>query len=122
MRLSIISTIAIAGFATAAPYNPFPLPDGFPNPTPAQIKKIEQGAGGTLPNGPLPPNPNSPQAALDLQVVAFNEIFEVAYFTQLLHNVTNNVHGYEVPTKWGKDYVVKLLKEVIDVCSTVWTA
>jgi len=113
MRFQIASTLAIAGLASAAPYQPFPLRDGFPNPSPAQLAVIEKAAGGTLPNGPTPPNPNSAAAALDLQVIAFNEIFEVAYFTQLLHNVTTGVHGYKVSDRWGKAYIVKLLTEVI---------
>ncbi|MCJ1441928.1 MAG: hypothetical protein MMC23_002420 [Stictis urceolatum] len=113
MRFQVTSVFALAGLSAAAPYSPFPLADGFPNPSPAQIAKIQKGAGGTLPNGPLPPNPNSPAAALDLQVVAFNEIFEVAYFTQLLQNVTESKPGYEVPSKWGKSYVESLLKEII---------
>jgi hypothetical protein len=129
MRFSVASAVGFAALATAAPsaskpqapqgYSPFPLKDGFPSPSAAQIKDIEMRAGGTLPNGPLPPNPNSPTAALDLQVIAFNEIFEVAYFTQLLQNVTENKPGYEVPAKWGKAYIVKLLEEVIAVCHSV---
>lgn len=122
MRFSTASTLALAGLASAAPsaqpkgYSPYPLADGFPTPSKAQIAAIQKRAGGTLPNGPLPPNPNSPAAALDLQVVATNEIFEVAYFTQLLKNVTDNKPGYQIPsskTGNGKEYVEKLLKEVI---------
>lgn len=113
MRFHIASTVAIAGLASAAPYQPFPLANGFPNPSPASLSAIEKAAGGTLPNGPTPPNPHSAAAALDLQVIAFNEIFEVAYFTELLHNVTTGVPGYEAPTRWSDEYIIKVLTEVI---------
>ena len=33
----------------------FPLSNGFPNPSPAQLQSIQLEAHGTLPNGPAPP-------------------------------------------------------------------
>lgn len=42
-----------------------------------------------------------------------DEIFEVAYFTQLLQNVTECKPGYEVPSKWGKKAVEDYLRQVI---------
>lgn len=62
----------------------FPLNNGFPNPSPKAIQKLQVQAGGTLPN--TPQKDFGKAGALDFQVVATNEIFEVAFFTELLHN------------------------------------
>ncbi len=72
-----------------------PLPNGFPNiKNPSQaLTDIETQAHGTLPNGP-PPASIQPDDLTSLRLIAFNEIFETFYFTELLQNVTNNVPGY----------------------------
>ncbi|RMD39211.1 hypothetical protein DV735_g5918, partial [Chaetothyriales sp. CBS 134920] len=75
----------------------FPLPNGFPNiqdPSSA-LTTIEEAAHGTLPNGAPPPSLNADDAT-SLQLIAFNELFEVFFFTELLQNVSNNVQGYQV--------------------------
>jgi len=72
----------------------FPLANGFPNPSPAQLKQIEVQAQGTLPNGAFPTK-IADQSATVWQLIAANEIFEVAYFTSLISNITNKVPGYE---------------------------
>lgn len=86
---------------TAGDDNPFefPLTNGFPdfndtNATEA-IEGIEEGALGTLPNGP-PPTEIADDDATSFKLVAFNEIWEVAFFTELLFNITNNATGYEI--------------------------
>ena len=49
-----------------------------------------------------------------LQIIAYNEIFEVAYFSSLLSNVTNNVTGYtDLPL--DRDYVIATLEAVVAV-------
>jgi hypothetical protein len=58
------------------------------------LTAIEVAADGTLPNG----GPSSSLAQDDLvslKFLAFSEIFEVAFFTDLKNNVTNRVLGYE---------------------------
>jgi hypothetical protein len=35
-------------------------------------------------------------SATTFQAIAFGELFEVAYFTSLLNNITDNVSGYEI--------------------------
>lgn len=86
---------------TSGNSNPFkfPLTDGFPdfngtNATDA-IDGIEENALGTLPNGP-PPTKIADDDATSFKLVAFNEIWEVAFFTELLFNVTNNATGFEI--------------------------
>ena len=109
-------SIAASGVA-ATPFK-FPLPDGFPNPSPAQLAVIEKEAQGSLPNGPLPTILKS-TGVTTLQLLALNEIFEVAYFTELLANVTNNVTGYDAKSiaPLEKKYVVDTLTAVVNVSS-----
>ncbi|KAI4252273.1 MAG: hypothetical protein L6R42_008037, partial [Xanthoria sp. 1 TBL-2021] len=88
MLLFTIITFAVATVAA-----PFPLPDGFPNPNYTQLLSIEKLAGGFLPNYRLPTS-LSKTATTALQLLAHNEIFEVAFFNQLLTNITTAVPGY----------------------------
>jgi hypothetical protein len=75
----------------------FPLSNGFPNiqnPSSA-LTQIEQQAHGTLPNGPPPPAAPAADDLTSLRLIAFNELWEVAFFTELLANLTNEVPGYQ---------------------------
>lgn len=121
---SFIAAAALLGLSTltsAAPTpsrdrsNPFPggavlpLVNGFPNPNTEQKNNIFKQAFGTLPNGPPPPS-ISQEGLTNLKLVCANEQFEVAYFTELLFNITTGVSGYD---QWDspseKDYVVRML-------------
>ena len=117
MRSSSLLAAASAAVASviAVPFT-FPLPDGFPNPTPDQLAIIQQEAGGPLPNGPLPTSLKS-TGVTTLQLLATNELFEVAYFSQLLTNVTNNVTGYDVKSiaPLERSYVIDTLTAVVNV-------
>ncbi|KAG8526641.1 uncharacterized protein KY384_008070 [Bacidia gigantensis] len=84
----------------------FPLPDGFPNPSADQVVAIQQKAGGSLPGGPLPAS-LQPNGVTALKLIALNEIFEVAYFTSLLYNITHEVAGY------GPDVYKPVLKQFL---------
>ena len=77
---------------------------------------IEKEAQGTLPNGPLPTVLKS-TGVTTLQLLALNELFEVAYFTELLANVTNSVPGYDPKSiaPLDKKYVVDTLTAVVNV-------
>ncbi|KAF2120042.1 late sexual development protein [Lophiotrema nucula] len=122
MKSFSIAAALLAATATAAPAaikrqadfspdgNYFPLSNGFPNPSPDQILKIQKQAFGTLPNGPPPPS-ISDDTKTSLKLIALNELFEVAFFTELLYNVTNKVHGYDIG--YGHDYVLHALSAII---------
>jgi hypothetical protein len=121
MRYSTIATLL--GLATssviAAPtldarYYPFPLADGFPDPSAAALQEIEAGAGGTLGNGPPPPS-LSIASATNLRLIAFNELFEVAFFTDLYRNITTHQHWYTKFGAFSKDFVLDALTTVVDV-------
>ncbi|KAL8718603.1 MAG: hypothetical protein Q9225_004288, partial [Loekoesia sp. 1 TL-2023] len=94
MRLTnlIILSASVTGIV-AVPFK-FPLPDGFPSPSPAQLAQIEKGAGGTLASSFLPTSLKS-GAVTALELLANNELFEVAFFSELLTNITSNVPGYD---------------------------
>lgn len=95
MHIPTIGALAaLTAYAAAAP-TVYPFSDGYPNPSPEQLKLISAAAGGSLPNGPLPTK-LTPAAAAGLQLIELNEAFEVAYFTSLLKNITDNVPGYEL--------------------------
>lgn len=89
----------------------FPLDNGFPNikvPS-AELTAIQKQAHGTLPNGALPKE-ISDASATNFQLIAFNEIFEVAYFTSLLKNVTSG--EYDAGTGAAKDFVIESISAI----------
>jgi hypothetical protein len=91
----------------------FPLSNGFPNianPS-SQLTAIEQQAQGTLPNGP-PPASVTADTLTSLELIAFNELFEVAFFTDLIYNITNNVPGYQVGGNGVQQFVLNALTAV----------
>jgi hypothetical protein len=128
--LSFTAVLAIfTSFAAAAPFS---LPNGFPTPDAAALQQvyvvsssqsvpremvlIVQAAGGTLPDTPLPTSLPA-DATQTLQVIAYNEIFEVAFFSSFLNNVTNGVDGFtDLPV--DKDYLVQTLTAIVNVRPT----
>ncbi|RMZ70786.1 sexual development [Pyrenophora seminiperda CCB06] len=109
----------MASFAVSAPtgnpdFSPdnvyFPLANGFPNPNQEAILDIQKDGHGTLPNGPPPPT-ISPDGVINLKLIALNELFEVAFFSELVFNLTNKVDGYNLGRE--HDYVVDSLKAIV---------
>ncbi|OCK81590.1 late sexual development protein [Lepidopterella palustris CBS 459.81] len=88
----------------------FPLADGFPTPNTDQLNTIQKQAFGTLPNGP-PPATISTDGLTNLKLIALNEVFEVAFFTELVYNLTNKLPGYDLD--YAHDFVTDTLKAVI---------
>ena len=91
----------------------FPLANGFPDiKVPSQaLTDIEKIARGTLPNGALPTHLNASSVGV-FSVIATNELFEVAYFTSLINNITNNVPGYEIGSPKVREFVLNTLTTV----------
>ncbi|KAF1829510.1 hypothetical protein BDW02DRAFT_509826 [Decorospora gaudefroyi] len=120
MRASILSAAALAAtLASGAPagkrdFSPdntyFPLANGFPNPSSDAILQIQKDGHGTLPNGPLPAT-LSQEGIINLQLIALNELFEVAFFTELVHNLTNKYEGYDLG--YGQEYILDALSAVV---------
>jgi hypothetical protein len=55
-----------------------------------------------------------PSGVQALQLIAANEEFEVAYFTELLANITNNVPGYD-SLGADRDYIIETITAVQNV-------
>jgi hypothetical protein len=95
----IVAPAAIVGAASArkvARAFGEPTENGFPNPNDQQVLAIAQQAGGKLPNAP-PATSVGDGTATAFQLIAFNELFEVSYFTSLINNITSNAPGYQAP-------------------------
>ncbi|KAJ9614075.1 hypothetical protein H2200_002211 [Cladophialophora chaetospira] len=97
----------------------FPTADGFPNvqnPSDA-LTQIEIAAHGTLPIAPpppaTPPPPPKEDDLVSLRLIAFNELFEVAYFSELLYNITNAVPGYEFQDQSAKQQMIDAITAVV---------
>ncbi|KAJ5563267.1 hypothetical protein N7535_008431 [Penicillium sp. DV-2018c] len=90
------------------------MPDGMPYPNDKELKMIEEYAHGTLPNGPPPPGISEP-GITNLKLVAFNELFEVAFFNELITNITEKVPGYRFSSEDDLDYVLRSLRTILAV-------
>jgi hypothetical protein len=117
MHSSIVSAASLIGLSclsvvSAAPFTfaNNPLGNGFPviSAGSPQQTAIEIQAHGSLSNAPPPPKVQ-PDTLTSLRLIAFNEITEVAYFTELISNITNNVEGYEIKHEGARDFILKAL-------------
>jgi len=108
--LSCLSIVSALPFT----YNNNPLGNGFPAIAKGsqQLKDIETQAYGSLSNAPAPPASPKPDSLTSLRLIAFNELFEVAFFTELLSNITNRVDGYEINHQGAHDFIVRALTAV----------
>ncbi|KAM3447886.1 hypothetical protein MY3296_008302 [Beauveria thailandica] len=98
LEKSFTSIIGLLGCVSAAV---IPNNDGFPKPNAQQQIAIAKAAGGLLPNVKLPTK-LGPGSTTTFQLIAFNELFEVAFFNSLLSNITNRVEGYRINTHVDK--------------------
>ncbi|KAI1419415.1 sexual development protein [Xylaria sp. FL1777] len=89
-----------------------PAADGFPDPNAQQLLSIEQQANGLLSN--LPPPPTLSQAGIaNFQLIAFNENLEVAFFDEVISNITNHVPGFEPKSpQYAEAALLEILKTV----------
>ena len=110
---SILGLLVAAPFTSGAPVS---APAGVADATPAQIAEFQHRAGGTLPNGPLPPQLDA-ETITTLQLIALNEIFEVSFFNDLLHNITENVPGYDLhDIGVERELVINTIDNILNVC------
>ncbi|KAJ5091979.1 hypothetical protein NUU61_006849 [Penicillium alfredii] len=109
--------LGVASFASAAPTPPRlgrhkGLPDGMPNPSPSELEQIQLRAHGALPNTPPPPSISN-EGITNLKLIAFNELFEVAFFSELIANISKNVEGYRFSSADGRDFVLEALQAIL---------
>ncbi|KAI4602385.1 hypothetical protein KJ359_009627 [Pestalotiopsis sp. 9143b] len=106
---NIITGAAVLGLAGAYA---IPASDGFPNPDNQQLIQMQTTAGGSLSNA-KPPIELSKDGVANFQLIAFNEQFEVAFFSSLIENITNNVEGYQsVPGMSDTAEILEILQTV----------
>ena len=84
----------------------------FPNPNPEQLQAIFKAADGKLGNAP-PPAKLEKGTLTALQLIAFNEQFEVAFFSSFIQNITNNVPGFEFADQKKKEELLDILYSVL---------
>ena len=117
MRVSILVSALL--YATRLVYSSpfsFPLSNGFPFPNDTALQELYTTAGGNFTNMPLAPKfDNDSLTSWKLQ--AFNEFMEVAFFTQLITNITEGIPGYELEPE-SKDYILESLKTIQAVSLT----
>jgi hypothetical protein len=114
---ALLGLSVTSALVSAAPFK-FPLQNGFPNPNADELHGIEEQAGGLLPNGPPPPSVSA-DGITNFKLIAFNELFEVAFFTELLFNITNKVHGYEATAGMQQDFLIDAIKTILAVSKTL---
>ncbi|CAD0089994.1 unnamed protein product [Aureobasidium vineae] len=84
------------------------LSNGFPKLSPSALTDVNNAAHGTLSNA----TGNvtfAPDSLTNFQLIAFNEFFEVAFFTSLLTNITTGVPGFEIPARLNSTYIIDTL-------------
>lgn len=105
-KLLSLSTLLGLTLGAAIPNN-----NGFPMPNDQQKLEIAHEAGGLLPGGPAPTSLGA-NSITAFQLIAFNELFETAYFSSLLHNITSEAPGYHAQ---NKEELVKIFSTVLAV-------
>jgi hypothetical protein len=93
----------------AGPFS-FPLSNGFPFPDNDALEELFTRAGGNFTNMPLAPKFDD-DSLTSWKLQAFNEFMEVAFFTQLIANITERVSGYELDPE-TESYVLNSLKTI----------
>ena len=107
---SIAAGSALFCAVSAAPAS---VPSSLPNPSTNQIAQLISGAGGNLPGG-SPPSSLSSAATTTLQLIAFNEMMESAFFNQLCGNISASATGYTLDG-FSPNEVVKSLTAILNV-------
>jgi hypothetical protein len=105
--LSCLAVVSAAPFS----YGNNPLGNNFPTPATSQIAAIETQAHGSLPAGNAPPPTPHADTLTSLRLIAFNELFEVSYFTQLLNLIKSKAPGFWDDSR-DMDYLVDALTAV----------
>ncbi|KAJ9485197.1 hypothetical protein VN97_g8151 [Penicillium thymicola] len=109
MRFHFPFVLPLATVALAGPFS-FPLINGFPFPDSVALEELFTRAGGNFTNAPLAPKFND-DSLTSWKLQAFNEFMEVAFFTQLIANITDRVSGYELSPE-HEDYILNSLRVI----------
>jgi hypothetical protein len=103
--LSCLSIVSAAPFS----FNNNPLGNHFPTPSAGELAAIQTQAHGSIPSGnPPPPAPPKADTLTSLRLIAFNELFEVSYFQQLLQLIESKANGF-----WDDSKDMKFIQDTI---------
>lgn len=105
----------MASLVHSSPFR-FPLPNGFPFPDDAALNELFTTAGGNFTNMPLAPKFDD-DSLTSWKLQAFHKFMHVAFYTQLITNITDHIPGYELPLG-SEGYVLKSLKQIQAVSSS----
>lgn len=95
-----------------------------PAPSPSQIAALQTQAHGTLPNGKITLTDGSvgPDGITNVQLLNFNENFEVAFFTSLVNNITQSVSGFTLNDDKEKAGLLDIMQTILAVSTLPSTA
>jgi hypothetical protein len=88
--LSCLAVVSAAPFS----FDNNPLGNHFPTPSAGELAAIQTQAHGSIPSGNPPPPPPKADTLTSLRLIAFNELFEVSYFKQLLDLIESKAPGF----------------------------
>ncbi|CAG8960125.1 hypothetical protein HYFRA_00010604 [Hymenoscyphus fraxineus] len=90
------------------------FPTGLLQTTPEELAKIERQAHGSLPDGPLPAVGSLAVDTVDsLRLIAFQEIFEVFYFSTLIDKIQRGAEGFKMEDQGQKAKLLANLKAIL---------
>jgi hypothetical protein len=89
-------------------------------PSPAQIASLQTQAHGTLSNAKIQLTDGSvgPDGITNVQLLNFNENFEVAFFTSLVNNITQSVSGFTIKDAKEKTALLDIMQTILAVSRT----
>jgi hypothetical protein len=108
--LAAVAVLLAGGRGVCGEPFSFPLPNGFPFPNETALEELFTRAGGNFTNAPLAPRFDD-DSLTSWKLQAFNEFMEVAFFTQLIANITDGVAGYELDSS-TREYVLSSLETI----------
>lgn len=90
-----------------------------PAPPAPSVAALQTQAHGTLPNGQITLTQGSvgPDGITNVKLLNFNENFEVAFFTDLVNNITQGVHGFTLQDEKEKAGLINIMQTVLAVSS-----
>jgi hypothetical protein len=110
--LSCLSVVSAAPFT----YANNPIGNGFPTLNAQALSDVEVAAQGQLSNAPpaAPGSAGAPHAdsLTSLSLVAFNELTEVAFFTELIANITSDCDGFQIEHRGAREFILRALHAV----------
>ena len=110
-----LSCLALVSAAPTFSFANNPLGNNFPTPASGQLLAIETQAHGSIPSANPSAAAGAPPKAdtlTSLRLIAFNELFEVSFFFQLLQKIKNGESGF-VDHSFNMDAITNAITAVL---------